>query len=42
MRIESAEGAAYAELGPETICGMGVRDFPCFVINDIHKVEVTQ
>jgi len=42
MRIENAEGAAYPELGPEAIYGMRVRDFPCFVINDIHKVEVTR
>lgn len=36
MRIESAEVAAYPELGPEAIYRMRVRDFPCIVINDIH------
>ena len=40
MRIESAEGAAYSELGPEAIYGMRVRDFPCLIIKDIHKAEV--
>jgi tartrate dehydratase beta subunit/fumarate hydratase class I family protein len=42
MRIESAEGTAYSEFGPEAIYGRRVRDFPCFVINDIHKAEVTR
>jgi len=41
MKVEKAEGSAYPEPGPKSICGMCVRDFPCFVINDIHKTEVT-
>ena len=36
MRIESAEGPAYPGLGPEAVYNIVVRDFPCFVINNIH------
>jgi len=42
MRIESAEGAAYTKLGPKATYGMFIRDFPCFVSKDIHKLEVTR
>ena len=42
MRIESAEVAAYPELGPEAIYRMRVRDFPCIVINDIHGGDLYQ
>jgi fumarate hydratase subunit beta len=34
--IESSEVVAYAELGPEAVRGLKVRNLPCVVINDIY------
>lgn len=34
--VVSAETVAYADLGPEAILKLGVRDMPLFVINDIY------
>jgi hypothetical protein len=42
MRIESPEDAVYPMQGPEAPFSWCVRDFPCFVSNDIHKLEVTR
>lgn len=42
QRIISSEIVAYAELGPEAIYRLEVRDFPAIVINDAHGADLYQ
>jgi len=42
QRIVSAEIVAYAELGPEAIYRLTVRDFPAIVVNDAHGADLYQ
>lgn len=42
QRIVSAEVVAYAELGPEAIYRLEVRDFPAIVVNDTHGADLYQ